>query len=81
MADKEVFPINLYDSNGAQVGTAEHDEDLLDPSMREHLLESGGKTYKWDQRNGRWTQVADTIKLGKAEAVQPGGSTPTHAKP
>jgi len=70
MADKEVFPINLYDSNGAQVGTAEHDEDLLDPSMREHLLESGGKTYKWDQRNGRWTQVVDTIKLGKTEKVE-----------
>lgn len=79
--DKEQFPVNLHDVNGGMVGTADHDEDLLNPALRDHLVESGGKTYAWNQRNARWTEVAGTIKLGRTEKVEPAPPAGAQPKP
>ena len=48
------------------VDTVEHDSDLLAGEMRTAVLEHGGKTYLWDQRNAQWRQATDTVSLGRA---------------
>lgn len=74
MAEKKTYEVNLYDANGAYVGTAEHDEDMLDPAMRTKVLESGGKQYTWDQRNGRWIETGGVVKIHKPETPKPEAS-------
>lgn len=60
--------VKLYDANGAQTGTAEAEDE----PGREGVVEHGGKTYVWNQRNAQWREAAATVKLkGSATAAAP----------
>lgn len=76
MAEKQSYPVQLYDANGGHVGAAEHDEDMMAPDARNKMIESGGKHYLWDQRSGRWMEAGGVVKVSKAEAPQAAAATP-----
>ena len=48
--------VRLYDANGLQVGSMDADEE----PAKDGLVESGGKTYLWNQRNNQWREVSGT---------------------
>lgn len=51
--------LRLYDANGAQTGAADTD---VEPN-REGVLDVGGKTYVWNQRNSQWREATTVAKL------------------
>lgn len=73
---KQSYPTLLYDANGGFVGSVDYDEDMAAPENRNRVVESGGKNYLWNQRNARFEEAGDTVKLGTAqlpkEEKQPG---------
>lgn len=54
--------VRLYDANGLHLGSMAVDEE----PAKDGLVESGGKTYMWNQRNNQWREVSGTFK-GKTE--------------
>lgn len=77
MPDK--IEVRLYDANGGQVGTTDADAE----PDKEGLIESGGKTYVWNQRNGQWREARGSAKstFKKLEDVQPGSVMSATATP
>ena len=69
MADTK-YPTNLYDANGQQVGAVEHEDDLSQAAAKDGVIESGGKTYVWNQRNNQWREATNVHKIGRAEQVK-----------
>ena len=67
MAEK--YPARLYDAQGMHVADIESDEDLTAATARENVVEAGGKTYIWNQRNGQWRPATGTVKIGRVEKV------------
>lgn len=48
--------VRLYDANGQHVGSMDADEE----PAKDGLVESGGKTYVWNQRNNQWREASGT---------------------
>lgn len=61
MADKQMYPVNLYDANGGYLGQVEHDEDVS--ADRARPMTVGGKTYVYQARSDRWTEVGEAYEV------------------
>lgn len=64
MAEKQMVPVRLWDEASNVVAEVEYDaEDVPEGALRPDVLEHGGKTYVWNQRNGQY-RIASPVKVG-----------------